>query len=194
MTLKDAIPRLIQQALVPVNRRVRGLVSRAVVRVVNDALGQQGVQVSLGVGEVRSDVEHHQPYGFSAHPHPDAEGIFLSVGGSRNAGVVLAVGDRRYRLRSLEQGEVAIYDDLGTRVHLRRGGVLTLSAERIELGEGATKRVAREGDAVSASTAMTTWMGQVQLAINGLAPASVTQTVGTLGAVAGGSDLVRGAD
>jgi phage gp45-like len=37
--------------------------------------------------------------------------------------IVLVVGDRRYRLKNLQDGEVAIYDDLGQKVHLTRDGI-----------------------------------------------------------------------
>lgn len=34
------------------------------------------------------------------------------------------VADRRYRLQGLAAGEVALYDDLGQKVHLTRGGIV----------------------------------------------------------------------
>lgn len=103
--------------------RVRLMVARAVLAVVNDAAKLQAVQVELQAGVVRDQAEHFQHYGFTSHALPGAEGIGLSIGGSTDHLVVINVDDRRYRL-SLESGEVALYDDLGHKVHLTRDGIV----------------------------------------------------------------------
>lgn len=108
--------------------RVRLTVGRCVLAAVNDDLKLQGVQVELLSGEVRDGCERMQDYGFTSHPHPGAEGVALAVGGSRDHVLVLAVGDRRYRLKGLEQGEVAMYSDEGDSVVLKRGRVIEVTA------------------------------------------------------------------
>jgi phage baseplate assembly protein V len=100
------------------------MVSRAVVGVVNDAFKLQGVQVTLQAGRAPDDAEHFQHYGFTSVPHTGAEGIGLAVGGSTGHIVVINVDDRRYRLKNLRNGEVALYDDLGHKVHLTRNGIV----------------------------------------------------------------------
>lgn len=107
----------------PIARRVRLMVSRGVIGVVNDALKEQGVQVALLADEVR-DCERYQEYGFTSVPLPGAEAITVCVGGSRDHGVVIATGDRRYRLKGLQGGEVAIYTDEGDHIKLGRGRVI----------------------------------------------------------------------
>ena len=57
----------------------------------------------------------------------------LAVGQTEIAGIsritiVVAVDDRRYRLRSLQQGEVAIYTDEGDKIVLKRGGTIEVTA------------------------------------------------------------------
>lgn len=105
----------------PLARRVRLLVGRGILRLVNDGLKLQGVQVSLLADEVHDNVERFQEYGFTSHPHPGAEAIALSVGGSRDHAVVISIDDRRYRLKGLGAGEVALYDDQGQVIRLKRG-------------------------------------------------------------------------
>lgn len=83
----------------------------------------RSVQVRLLADEVRDDLEHVEPYGFSSEPHPDAEAFALFFDGDRSHGVVLCIADRRYRLKPLKTGEVAIFDDLGQKVHLTRDGL-----------------------------------------------------------------------
>lgn len=123
--------RVIQRVTAPLTRRVRLMVARGVVSLVNDALKVQGVQVQLLPGEVR-DMERFQNYGFTSHPHLGAEACAAFVGGNRDHGIVLAVDDRRYRLKALAQGEVALYTDEdqsgGHRIHLKRGKEIHLIA------------------------------------------------------------------
>ena len=114
--------------LQPLGRKLAMMVGRAVVNVVNDAGGWQALQVDLLAGETRDEVEYAQAYGFTSHPHPGAEAVAVCVGGSRDHVVVVAVGDRRYRLRGLAQGEVAIYTDEGDQIVLKRGREIHMTA------------------------------------------------------------------
>lgn len=81
--------------------------------------------------------EFLQHYGVSSRPLPGAENIILGAG---NFFVSIADGDRRYQI-DLEEGEVALHDDLGQKVHLTREGIviegqhrLTASMPEINLG------------------------------------------------------------
>lgn len=114
----------IQRLLSPLARRMRMLVSRAVVNVVYDGMKMQGLQLSLLADETADQVERFQEYGFTSHPHAGAEAIAVAVGGARGHLVTIAVDDRRYRLASLAAGEVALYDDLSQKVHLTRSGIV----------------------------------------------------------------------
>lgn len=111
-------------------RRIRMTIARAVIALVDDAKKEQIVQLTLVPGETR-DAERYQHYGFTSHPHPGGEAIVVAVGGSRDHLVVVADGDRRYRLKNLGQGEVAIYDDLGQAVHLTRQGIAIYGTEQV---------------------------------------------------------------
>ena len=114
----------VRSLIAPVARRVRLLVTRAVVDRVNDSLRCQGLQVSLLSDELRDDVEHFQDYGFTSHPLVGAEGLFLAVGGNRSHGVVLGVTDRRYRPTNMSEGDVCLHTADGERVYLDRAGDL----------------------------------------------------------------------
>jgi len=105
-------------------RRIRLIASRAVLRLVDDAGGLQCVQLTLLADETRDGVERFQDYGLTSHPHPGAEAVAIALGGSRDHLVAIAIDDRRYRLRALAEGEVALYDDLGHQVHLTRDGIV----------------------------------------------------------------------
>jgi phage baseplate assembly protein V len=119
----EVMIRAINKITAPLTRRVNLMVARGVLALVNDAAKMQGVQVKLLSGEVR-DMERFQNYGFTSQPLAGAEVAAVFVGGNRNHGLVLAVDDRRYRVKSLQGGEVGIYDDLGHRITLTRTGIV----------------------------------------------------------------------
>lgn len=110
--------------------RVRMMLSRAIVRLVDDALAAQEMQVDLLEDESQDGVERLQNYGFTSVPKPGAEAVVGCMGGLRSHAIVLAVEDRRFRLTGLQEGEVAIYDDLGNVVKLGRDRIeITAIAE-----------------------------------------------------------------
>ncbi|MCL9999231.1 MAG: phage baseplate assembly protein V [Erythrobacter sp.] len=146
--------------------RVRGMVARAIVRLVDDARQAQELQLELLTDESQDAVERFQNYGLTSVPHAGAEALVVFAGGLRSHGVVLAVEDRRYRLTGLEEGEVALFDDLGNVIKLGRERIdvtavteLRVEAPRvivqsndIRLGEDGGAAVARVGDDVNLTT------------------------------------------
>lgn len=115
--------RAFSRLLAPLERRLKLLATRAVVRLVDPAAFLQLLQVEALAGELLDGVEYFEPYGFTGHPHPGAEALLLSLGGRRGHTVAVSVADRRYRLTNLAAGEVALYDDLGNQVVFRRNQV-----------------------------------------------------------------------
>lgn len=116
--------RQLGRALAPLARGLQNMFSRGIVSAVNPAGKMQTVQIQLLTGEGKDNVEHFEPYGFTAHPHVGAEQATGFVEGDRSHGIVLIVADRRYRLTGFAAGEVAIYDDQGQKVHLTRNGIV----------------------------------------------------------------------
>jgi phage baseplate assembly protein V len=119
--------------------RVRGMISRAVVSLVNDAAKLQAMQVTMLADQVPDEVEHFQHYGFSSVPFAGAEGVALAIGGSTGHTVVINVDDRRFRMRGMANGEVALSDDLGHKVHLTRNGIVIDGAGQLVTMTNLTK-------------------------------------------------------
>jgi len=71
--------------------------------------------------------EYFQHYGYTSRPLAGAEIIIIREGGHF---IAMASDDRRYRI-SLENGEVALYDDLGQKAHLTRTGIEVASPMKI---------------------------------------------------------------
>ncbi|WP_422402563.1 phage baseplate assembly protein V [Pseudomonas sp. GZD-209] len=107
----------------PLWRRMRLMISRGVLQMADDGQQMQSVQVTL-LGESPAWAERFQNYGFTSVPHAGAEAVVAAVGGARAHLAVIAIDDRRYRMSSLKDGEVAIHDDEGLSVHLTREGIV----------------------------------------------------------------------
>ncbi|SUJ15500.1 baseplate assembly protein [Shigella sonnei] len=103
---------------------LRNLISRAVITAVDSARKCQSVGLKMIAGDQKQHVEHLEPYGFTSAAQNGAEGVALFPAGDRSHGVVVVVADRRYRLKGLKRGEVALYDDLGQSVVLTRSGIV----------------------------------------------------------------------
>lgn len=120
-------------ALRNMSRRLQMTVGRAVITLVKDSGALQLIQAERLAGEIHDDMERFGSYGLASWPKDGAEAIVLSVAGVRSHAVVIAVEDRRYRLKLEAEGEVAIYDDLGQVVHLKRDGISIESSLKVDI-------------------------------------------------------------
>lgn len=104
-------------------RRVQFMVGRGRIKVGNDTGAVQVHQVALGPLELK-DVGRAAEYGFASMPIPGCHAIVVFVGGDRSNGVIVATHDQAHRLKNLQPGEAAIYDDQGQSVWIKRGGIV----------------------------------------------------------------------
>lgn len=162
-----------RRLLEPIAGRIQMMLGRGTIGTVDDAPQAQEMQVELLADEAQDAIERFQGYGFTSVPHPGAEAIVAFVGGLRSRGIVVQVEDRRYRLKAMKPGEVAIFDDLGQAVHLKRDGIriesdfkvdidapevnvtadsVTIESGDIGLGGAGGAPVARVGDDVDLAT------------------------------------------
>lgn len=116
--------RLMQKMLAPLGRAIRNISMRATVLSVNSNGKMQTLKIKMRDGEVKDNIEHFEPYGFTSKAHSSAEAVPIFFEGDRSHGVVILVSDRTYRLTALESGEVALHDDQGQKVHLKRDRIL----------------------------------------------------------------------
>jgi phage baseplate assembly protein V len=133
----------LKQAIHDARRRAVMAVARGILSAIDDSKMAQEVQIQLLDGETADQIERFQEYGFTSAPFAQAEAVMVCVGGLRSHGIVIAVEDRRYRLKGLTAGEVALYDDQGQAVHLKRGGIVLSSpgveaSENLSVGNGAS--------------------------------------------------------
>ncbi len=151
--------RAVQEMIRPLWRKLQLVATRAVVSIAKDTTGTQGLQAKGLKGEVFDYSEHMQPGGLTHVPLAGAEGVFLTIGGARDDGVILCVGDRRHRPTGLASGETALFNDSASqsKVTIRANGDVEVSlaaAAKLKIG-GATESFVK-GDTFFA--AFTTWL------------------------------------
>ena len=110
-------------------RSVDNMLARIVVAGLNSATKCQTLQVNILANEQKENVEHMEPYGFTSAPLTGAEGVALFPDGDRSHGVIMVVSDRRYRIKGLVGGEVAIYTDEGDSITLKRGNTINVQTK-----------------------------------------------------------------
>lgn len=125
--------RLIARMLAPLARSVANMLARGTLVLASSSSKMQSLQLRLLSGEAKDGVEHFEPYGYTSRAHGGAEVVTLFLGGDRSHGIAIVVADRRYRLQGLEQGEVALHDDQGQKVHLKRDKILIETPFDLEL-------------------------------------------------------------
>lgn len=138
----------LRRLLRPVETRIANLVSRGVVSRVDDGPQLQVVQIDVGEDETRDGLERFQQYGLTGVPENGAEAVVLFAGGRRDVGYVVAVDDRRYRVKGLAAGEVALYNKAGASVVLKADGSVEVNpgpGASVVLN-GGVQSVARVGD------------------------------------------------
>lgn len=110
-------------------RKMRNIVARGVVSLVDDGPMLQTNQIKLLDGELIEGAERAQQYGFTSHPQTEAECFVVFAGAGREHPLVLSVDDRRYRVKSNRPGEVVIYTDEGDRIALKRDNTIEVTTK-----------------------------------------------------------------
>lgn len=171
-------------AFARLERTLQNLLARAVVTGLNTAKKCQMLQVELMPGEPKENVEHLEPYGFTSAPLTGAEGFALFPDGDRSHGVILMVADRRYRIKGLAAGEVAIYTDEGDSFIFRRGNTVELKTKIFNVNASDSVNVETKNFNVNASSAAA--ITAPSIGLNG------NLTVSDVGGGGAGNAVLRG--
>ncbi|WP_420555174.1 phage baseplate assembly protein domain-containing protein [Neptuniibacter marinus] len=108
-------------------RKIRRINQRGLVRRASYANNTRFLQMQVEGGQPLDNLEHLEPFGFTSHPVAGAEGLVLAFNGNGSHSVVFCVGDRRYRMQ-VEEGEVAIYNRHGDKVHIKDNREIDVTA------------------------------------------------------------------
>ncbi|NRA68806.1 MAG: phage baseplate assembly protein [Pseudobacteriovorax sp.] len=113
--------------------KIKRILARCRVSSVNEGEPIQKLQLSVLNGEVIDSIPRYQNYGFTSNPRIGAEAVAIFNNGDRSSGIVVAVDDRSFRLKSLKEGEVAIYTDEGDSIILSRDNVMKIKTKSFKL-------------------------------------------------------------
>jgi phage baseplate assembly protein V len=102
--------------------RLRLMVARGLVNLINDAGGLQRLQVEALDNEPLDGVERVQNFGHTSHPPRGSMPVLVAVGGSRDHMVAVAVDNEEHRPRDLQEGESAMYNAHGVRLLFDQDG------------------------------------------------------------------------
>lgn len=161
-----ALDRKLARRMLPLEQSAADALLRAIVHRVDSSGARIRVQIEALADDPRSGIELVMPYGFlgiprdpTGDPSEHGEAIRAHIGGSPDHPLALMVNDLRGRPADRVNGDVWLYDHRGQFIRLREGKVV-VEGDEIELGEGATEGVAREGDTTEASAATdSAWWG-----------------------------------
>lgn len=135
--------------LAPIKTKIRGLVIRGLVNLVDDSSGIQLVKISGLAGEDKEGIERVQQYGHSSNPPGVTEAVLLCIGGDRDNMICIATDSRLTRKKNLLSGESALYNGLtGAFMLLNAAGEAIIDAVTLVKlgGSGAVDPVIRRSD------------------------------------------------
>ena len=90
------------------------------------------VQLDALEGET-VDAEYFQHFGLTSIPPKGAQAVVLPIGGVTGHSVVIATEHGSYRIKTLKEGETAIYNQDGAVIHLKRGKVISVECDTYEV-------------------------------------------------------------
>ena len=106
---------------------------RAVISLCASDTPVQLAQVDGLAAETTPDVELFQHYGFTSHPPSGSMAVVIPLGGKTSHGVIVATEHESYRIQGLKQGELAIYTDEGDSIVFRRGRIIDIVTETLNI-------------------------------------------------------------
>ena len=118
--------------------------------------------------ETLQDVEQLQQFGFTSHAPAGSEMIVLPLGGDTTHGIVIASEHGSFRVKNLQGGEVAVYDQSGSSIVLKQGRLIEMDCDNLVIR--ARQKVQIDSPMVEASAqvlAKGQITGQNGLAISG---------------------------
>ena len=111
----------IKNALNSVRQAYRSLIKR-----VNTSGPTVKIQIQGLEGETGQDYDLFQQFGFTCNPPVETEAIVIPLGGQTSHSIAIATEAGQYRIKSLASGEVAIYNQDGASITLKKGKIINV--------------------------------------------------------------------
>lgn len=122
------IDKRIKQAFNTVRQGFRGKVAR-----VQAGGGVQKIQVEGLDGETVQDLEHAENFGFTSNPPAGSDCVVVPLGGKTSHGIIVTTTNGAYRIAGLSDGETAVYNADGAKMVLKKGRVIEIDCDKLNI-------------------------------------------------------------
>lgn len=122
------IDKRIKQAFNTVRQAFRGKVAR-----VQAGGGVQKIQVEGLDGETVQDLEHAENFGFTSNPPAGSDCVVVLLGGKTSHGIIVTTTNGAYRITGLSDGETAVYNADGAKIVLKKGRVIEIDCDKLNI-------------------------------------------------------------
>ena len=122
------IDKRIKQAFNTVRLACRGKVAR-----VQAGGGVQKIQVEGLDGETVQDLEHAENFGFTSNPPAGSDCVVVPLGGKTSHGIIVTTTNGAYRIAGLSDGETAVYNADGAKMVLKKGRVIEIDCDKLNI-------------------------------------------------------------
>lgn len=129
--MNEATLRAVGRLLSPITRRISVMIQRAVIHTLEQNKGRVFVQLK-GADGTPFDAELLQQFGLATHPLAGAETTVLALDGDGTHSIAIVAGDHRYRVE-VGEGEACLYNHDGAKVHLKKGKIVDIDGDAINL-------------------------------------------------------------
>ena len=122
------IDKRIKQAFNTVRQGFRGKVAR-----VQAGGGVQKIQVEGLDGETVQDLEHAENFGFTSNPPAGSDCVVVPLGGKTSHGIIVTTTNGAYSITGLSDGETAVYNADGAKMVLKKGRVIEIDCDKLNI-------------------------------------------------------------
>ncbi|MBP6010607.1 MAG: phage baseplate assembly protein V [Alphaproteobacteria bacterium] len=173
-------------ALTRLWRAVRSTIGRGRIKLVDDTKAVQKAQLVLSANEIVDNLIRVGEYGLASNPPTDSDAIVVFIAGDRTKGAIVGTNHQASRLKNLQRGEVAIFDDQGRWIWLKRGSI-EIDAKNTPVDvKNATVITAKATTKITLDSPLVECTGQITSQGSITSQATVT---GTTDVVGGGKSL-----
>ena len=80
-----------------------------------------------------------QQFGLTSVPPAGTQVVVLPMGGETTHSIVIATENGSFRVKNLQSGEVAVYDESGSSIILKKGRLIEIDCDVLKINAAKTK-------------------------------------------------------
>lgn len=79
------------------------------------------------------DLEHAENFGFTSNPPAGSDCVVVPLGGKTSHGIIVTTTNGAYRITGLSDGETAVYNADGAKIVLKKGRVIEIDCDKLNI-------------------------------------------------------------